>query len=330
MPTRISAHALAALFTLVAVLVPGPAPAGSGSPGEENSQWWAVEQAATSKPLTRAAPTASTTVRIPESGQHQKLWYVTRVGARIDFEAGGVDRGNGRLVAYANGKAVALITLRAQKDGVRIFYDGVLTGPKVTVTEASHAVVQYTNYVVDDSARSGPNTVKFALEDRGRLVKQVTIHQDSALGRTTIPPEQLSIHSPATVTAAPGERFKVPYSVRSRREREDRPLTVRAQKTDGRLELVSSEHRYNATGHGVKGHFVASAKEPGQYELLLAASGGYNEPTSTVLLTVKASGWRYPSGIQILAALLLVAFAFLILPTTRRARSFRRRARRRH
>ncbi|MEV4624348.1 hypothetical protein AB0J74_37285 [Asanoa sp. NPDC049573] len=251
-------------------------------------------------------------------------WFTTRLKMRITFANDAPADGNARVIAAINDNPAALITLRTQLDGTRVFYDGYLSGPVTTVTKDDSITVDYENYPREGSVRPGINAFKVALQDNDGLVERVEIDPASGFAATTIAPDQLSIALPKELTAEVGEQFILPYEVSSRAERADRPLSVLVEKAGGPLELDRDHDEFSTTGAKRSGQFTGTAAEPGRYELRVAANGGYNPAAGTVVIDVKPASRRGPGLAAVVGAIALVAVAVLLFTGGRR-RAERRR-----
>jgi hypothetical protein len=310
---------------LVLLAVPSGAtasrgPAEPGSPGP----WLVGNQAENQLVLDKGQPKIAVRYQLPEDArQGPNQWYTFRLRFQVAFETGNDERGTARVAASTNGGAAALITFRAQEDGVRLFYDGYLTGPHAEVTPQDTATVDYENYVQTQGIRAGESSYEIALQDRGRLVKDVRIDPASGLYRTSAPPEQLMIAVPPEIQAEPGERIDIPYVVTRRGDRPDLPLTVSAEVAGGPIRLTEGTNTFDAVGEERKGHLQAVATAPGRYQVRLTAQGGYNGPSGMVLIVVSPAA-GISGAAQAFAAAGLALVGVLLLW---RARTGRRRLR---
>jgi hypothetical protein len=321
---------LAGLFAggLVLLAAPSGATASRGPVEPGNAGPWLIgDQHENRLVLDRSQPKATVRYTLPAGArQGPDQWYTFRLRFQVTFEAGGDDRGTARVVASTNSGAAALITFRAQPDGVRYFYDGYLTGPHTTVTTAGTAAVDYENYIQSKGVRAGAGSYEIALQDQGRLIKEVRIDPASGVHATRASPEQLTLAVPSEIKAEPGERVDIRYVVTRRGDRPDRPMTVSAEVAGGPIRLLDGEQAFDTVGDERRGELRAVATEPGRYQVRLTARGGYNTPTGMVLIVVSPAPGI--SGTQVLAAAGLAFIGLALLWTGRTSRR-RRRLRRR-
>jgi hypothetical protein len=271
--------------------------------------------------LDREHPSVTVPVTLPpDAAQGPTTWYTFALRFRVTFADGGADRGSARVSASVNGGAAALVTLRSQADGVRVFHDGYLAGPRNTVTLDRTTEVVYENYVQTKGIRPGPGSFEIALDDRGKLVRELRIEPASGVYPTAAHPEQLAVSAPRRIDARVGETIDLRYALTRRGQRADRPVTVSAETAGGPIRLDSQESRYESVGSGRDGSFRVTAAETGQYQIRLTAQGGYNQPTATVLVVVapaRSSG----DVAQLLAAGGLSLVGLVVLMSARRRSS---------
>jgi hypothetical protein len=316
-----SRHRLARVL-LVALFVALPGAIGTGGPAAADSAQWTVGGTAAERTLSGEHPTFATSRTVAAAALAP--WFTTRLKMRVTFAPDAPDGASARVIAALNDNPAALVTLRAQPDGRRVFYDGYLSGPVTTVTKDESVVVDYENYPRDGSVTAGSNTFRVALQDTDGLVERVEIDPASGFRATTIAPEQLRIALPRELSAAVGERFTLPYEVSSRAQRADRPLTVLVEKAGGPLELDRDIEEFATTGAKQAGRFTGTATEVGRYELRVSANGGYNPAAGTVIVDVRPAGRRGPGLAAVIGAAVLVTVALLLFTGGRR-RAARRR-----
>ncbi|SNT64592.1 hypothetical protein SAMN05421812_117121 [Asanoa hainanensis] len=301
---------------LVALLVVPSGVVAGGPAAADSTQWTAGGTAAQERTLTARRP--QFTMRGTVTQADLTPWFTTRLKMRITIAPGAPDGRNARVIAAINDNPAALITLRAQPDGTRVFYDGYLSGPVTTVTEDDSIAVDYANYPRDGSVTAGVNTFRVALQDTDGLVERVEIDPASGFEATAIAPEQLSIALPRELRAEVGAEFTVPYEVSSRAERADRALSVLVEKAGGPLRFTRELDEFPTTGTRQAGRFTGVAAEPGRYELRVSANGGYNPAAGTVVVEVEPASRRGPGVAALVGALLLVGAAVILFTSGRR------------
>ncbi|WP_212994282.1 hypothetical protein [Actinoplanes auranticolor] len=270
--------------------------------------------------LDRKRTSVTVPVTLPSgAAQGPTTWFTFALRFRVTFAEGGADRGSARVTASVNGGAAALVTLRSQADGVRVFHDGYLGGPRNTVTRDQTTDVVYENYVQTKGIRAGTGSFEISLEDRGALVQDIRIEPASGLYRTAADPEQLAISAPAQIDARVGEPVDLAYALSRRGERADRPVTVAAETAGGPIRLNREHTEYGSVGTGRTGSFQVIAAETGQYQIRLTAQGGYNQPTAVVLVVVK-SARSSGNVVQLVAAGGLGLVGVAVLMSSRRRR----------
>lgn len=244
-------------------------------------------------------------------------FYTFRLQIQVEFESVLAEGATARIVASANSGAAALVTFRKQADGVRVFYDGYVTGSHAEVVAQGTTSIDYENYVQTKGIRGGPGTFEVQLQDRGRLIKTVHVDQPTGLYRTTVPPEQLTMSTPTEIHAEAGEPFDIPYHVTRRGDRPDKPVTVSAELAGGPIRLTNADDSYDAVRGGRKGDLQAVATEPGRYQVRLTARGGYNTPASVVLVVVEPPSAN-TGAMRAVAATGLALIGLIVLWRTRK------------
>jgi len=300
---------LARLALVAAFAVPSGA-AVAGGPAHAASPWVVGAQATADRTLTASKPQFSMTRTVEP--QDVAPWFTTRLKMRLSFASQASRQGSARVIAAVNRQPAALITLRTQDDGMRIFYDGYLSGPVTIVTTDSSIEIDYANYPRADAIRAGANTFQVALQDADGLVEKAEIDPLTGFSATTIAPEQLSIALPTEIAARVGERFTVPYEVVSRAERPDQPLRVSVEKAGGPLELDREQDDHSSTGTKRAGQFTGTAGAPGRYQLRLSANGGYNPVSGVVLVEVRPAERQGPGPAAVAVAVGLVTVAMVL------------------